>query len=285
MQALLFSTFLWAFSFSLIGVYLSGQVDSYFMVFFRALMAAVVFLPFLKTRITLSQAWKYLLLGSIQLGLMYVFMFQAYLYLTVTEFLLFTVFTPIYVTLIYDLLQQRLPRKGYLLSAILAVIGAAIIRYENLSSDFWIGFFLVQAANICMAIGQVGYKFLMEKEPIPQRTAMAWFYLGATFIGLCAFLSLGNLTKLPTTTLQWGILIWLGAGASGLGYFIWNYGATQVDAGTLAVMNNVLIPAGLLVNWLIWQQTPNLLQFFIGSIVIILALVIHRYVMKQNTVV
>jgi drug/metabolite transporter (DMT)-like permease len=34
------------------------------------------------------------------------------------------------------------------------------------------------------------------------------------------------------------ILVWLGVVASGLGYFMWNYGATQVDAGTLGIMNN-----------------------------------------------
>ena len=58
----------------------------------------------------------------------------------------------------------------------------------------------------------------------------------------------GNPQQLPTTNLQWGVLIWLGVVASGLGYFMWNYGATQVDAGTLGIMNNMHVPAGLLVN-------------------------------------
>ena len=40
-------TFLWAFSFSLIGVYLAGQVDAYFSVLTRVALAAVVFLPYL----------------------------------------------------------------------------------------------------------------------------------------------------------------------------------------------------------------------------------------------
>ncbi len=53
---------------------------------------------------------------------------------------------------------------------------------------------------------------------------------------------------MPQTTLQWGILVFLGVVASGIGYFMWNYGATQVDAGTLGIMNNMHVPAGLLVN-------------------------------------
>ena len=35
-----------------------------------------------------------MLVGAMQLGIMYLLAFRAYLYLTVSEFLLFTVFTP-----------------------------------------------------------------------------------------------------------------------------------------------------------------------------------------------
>ena len=62
---------------------------------------------------------------------------------------------------------------------------------------------------------------------------------------------------MPQTTLQWGILVFLGVVASGIGYFMWNYGATQVDAGTLGIMNNMHVPAGLLVNLAIWHQQPH----------------------------
>lgn len=167
MLLLVITTILWAFSFSLIGEYLAGQVDSWFSVLMRVGLAALVFLPFLRWR---NIPWRVILLymavGSIQLGIMYLFSFRAYLYLTVPEFLLFTVMTPLYVTLIYDLLRRQRLRWGYALSALLAVLGAAIIRYDQLSEHFWWGLALVQAANICFAIGQVGYKRLMEVHPI-----------------------------------------------------------------------------------------------------------------------
>ena len=41
-------TVLWAFSFSLIGEFLAGSVDSYFAVLTRIVLATLVFLPFLK---------------------------------------------------------------------------------------------------------------------------------------------------------------------------------------------------------------------------------------------
>lgn len=277
MPLLIITTVLWAFSFSLIGEYLAGHVDSYFSALVRVGLAALVFLPFLRIA---GQKFRvlalYMLVGALQLGIMYIFSFRAYLYLTVPEFLLFTIFTPLYVTLIYDLLSGRKLRWGYALSALLAVIGAAIIRYDKLSDHFLFGLLLVQLANLCFAIGMVGYKRLMELHPIPQHTAFSWFYLGAFLVTVIAWFMMGNSQHLPATSLQWGVLVWLGVVASGLGYFMWNYGATQVDAGTLGIMNNVHIPAGLLVNFAIWQEQPDWPAFIVGGAVILASLWVHR---------
>jgi carboxylate/amino acid/amine transporter len=237
-----------------------------------------VFLPFLRWRgYRASTILMYMAVGALQLGIMYLISFQAYLYLSVQEFLLFTVMTPLYVTLVYDLLTGRGVRWGYALSAMLAVGGAAIIRYDKVSDHFWFGLMLVQLANLIFAIGMVGYKRLQEIRPVPQHTAFSWFYLGAAMIAVVAWFMWGNPQKLPTTSLQWGILIWLGVVASGLGYFMWNYGATQVDAGTLGIMNNMHVPAGLLVNLAIWQQQPHWPSFIIGAAVIFASLLVHRH--------
>lgn len=67
-------TLLWAFSFSLIGEYLAGSVDSYFSVFTRVLLASLLFLPFLKFSVlTGLQKLTLAALGALQLGVMYIF--------------------------------------------------------------------------------------------------------------------------------------------------------------------------------------------------------------------
>ena len=76
---------------------------------------------------------------------------------------------------------------------------------------------------------------------------------------------------MPSSTLQWGILLWLGVVASGLGYLGWNIASKQVNTGQLATMNNALIPAGILVNVLFWQQTTDYSRLLIGGTVIIFA--------------
>ncbi|EJL6397820.1 DMT family transporter [Vibrio navarrensis] len=277
-------TLLWAFSFSLIGVYLAGQVDSWFSVLMRVALASVVFLPFLKFKgISKALIGKLMLVGAFQLGLMYCFYYQSFLLLSVPEVLLFTVFTPIYVTLIYDLLKGRFS-PWYLLTALIAVAGATLIKFSTINENFLLGFLVVQGANLCFAIGQVGYKFIMEKESLdlPQHTVFGYFYLGALCVALVAFALLGNVNKLPTTDVQWGILIYLGLIASGLGYFAWNKGATMVNAGALAVMNNALVPAGLIVNIVIWNRDVDLLRLAVGGGVILLSLWINERWVKTK---
>lgn len=284
MGYLSFVTLLWAFSFSLIGVYLAGQVDAWFSVVTRVALAALVFLPFLRLKgVPKPLMLKLMAIGGIQLGLMYCFYYQSFLYLSVPEVLLFTVFTPVYVTLTYDLLNRRFS-PWYLMTAALAVLGAVVIKFASVNPDFMLGFLVVQGANLCFAIGQVGYKVVMERAGIdvPQRTVFGLFYLGALCVALPAFLLLGNTEKLPTTHLQWGILVYLGTVASGLGYFLWNKGATLVNAGALAVMNNALVPAGILVNVLIWNRDADLVTLTFGGAVILASLWLNETWVKKK---
>jgi carboxylate/amino acid/amine transporter len=277
-------TLLWAFSFSLIGVYLAGQVDSWFSVLIRVALASLLFLPFLKFKqVPKKLAAQLMSIGGIQLGLMYCFYYQSFLLLSVPEVLLFTVFTPIYVTLIYDLLRGHFS-PWYLVTAVIAVAGAVFIKQTSINEHFLTGFMVVQAANLCFAIGQVGYKRVMERSPvsIPQHSVFGFFYLGALVVATIAFILFGNLNKLPTTSLQWGVLIYLGLIASGLGYFAWNRGACQVNAGALAIMNNALVPAGLVVNIIIWNRDVDVPRLLVGGAIILFSLWFNETWIKQK---
>src|SRR5690606_9080405 len=157
----------------------------------------------------------------------------------------------------------------------IAVLGAAIIRYDGISDSYIRGFLLLQLANMTFAAGQIGYAHLVRHYQVDVRQqwhGFGFFFIGALLVAAPAWLLLGDTQRLPHTALQWGVLSWLGLAASGLGFFFWNRGATQVDAGTLGIMNNALIPAGLLVNLLIWNQQADLLRLGLGGAVIGLSL-------------
>jgi carboxylate/amino acid/amine transporter len=283
MRYLLAVTLLWAFSFSLIGVYLAGQVDAWFSVLMRIALATLVFLPFLKmTQTPKLLAIKLMLIGAIQLGVMYSFYYHSFLYLSVPEVLLFTVMTPLYITLLNDAIERHFNPR-FFLAAIIAVGGAVAIRYESINSDFLIGLLLVQAANICFATGQVTYKRLMNNSTLDHKTVFGWFFIGALIVAIICYILFGNTDMLPSTPTQWGVLIYLGIIASGLGYFGWNKGATLVNVGSLAVMNNLLIPAGIVVNVLVWNRDADILRLSIGAGIILAALLLNQIATESNS--
>ncbi|SFL97491.1 carboxylate/amino acid/amine transporter [Marinobacter zhejiangensis] len=285
MVLLVLVTILWAFSFSLIGEFLAGQVDSDFAVLSRVLLGGLVFLPFLRWRgVPLGLKAGTVAVGALQFGITYLCLYRSFSYLTVPEVLLFTIFTPLYITLIDDAFKRHFTPVA-LLAAAVATLGAGIIRYDGLSQDFVVGFLLLQLANITFAAGQVGYKHLMRHYAghTAARRTFGYFFLGALLVALPSFLVFGNAERLPVTPIQWGVLAWLGLVASGLGFFLWNRGACQVDAGTLAVMNNALVPAGLLVNLLIWNRDADLVRLAVGGGVIALSLWLNaRYRTRPN---
>ncbi|CRQ49764.1 carboxylate/amino acid/amine transporter [Pseudomonas aeruginosa] len=272
MRYLLFVTVLWAFSFNLIGEYLAGQVDSYFAVLTRVL------LPLTRWRgVEPRFVGGVMLVGALQFGITYVCLYLSFNVLTVPEVLLFTVLTPVHVALFDDLLNRRF-NFWALAAALVAVLGAAIIRYDGITGEFLQGFLLLQLANATFAAGQVLYKRLVRKYPseLPQRQRFGYFFVGALLVALPAWLLFGDPQRLPAGELQWGVLVWMGLLATALGQFWWNKGATEVDAGTLAVMNNLHVPVGLLLNLLIWNQHADLPRLALGGAVIVASLWVNR---------
>lgn len=286
MPYLLFVTVLWAFSFSLIGEYLAGQVDSYFAVLTRVLLAGAVFLPLTRWRgVAPRFIGGVMLVGALQFGITYVCLYQSFRVLTVPEVLLFTVLTPLHVALIDDALNRRF-NPWALLAAAVAVLGAAIIRYDGVSGDFIEGFLLLQLANATFAAGQVLYKHLVARYPsdIPQYRRFGYFFVGALLVALPGWALLGNPAKLPTTEVQWLVLLFMGLLATALGQFWWNKGATLVDGGTLAVMNNLHVPVGLLINLLIWNEHADLARLALGGGVIVASLWVNRLGLARRAV-
>lgn len=286
MRYLVGVTMVWAFSFSLIGVYLSGHVDAWFSVLMRIGIATALFLPFLRLgKVKTETIRALILIGAVQLGLMYCFYFNAFRFITVPEVLLFSVITPIYITILNDVVSKQFHVK-HLFTAFIAVLGAAYIQYTSINSQVLFGFLITQGANLCFAVGQVAYKHLLKLTPqlkhIPKHHIFGLFFIGAFIVALLAFIIFGSSEKTPTTSIQWGILVYLGAIASGVGYFFWNKGVLMVNTGALAIMNNALIPIGLIVNLLIWNKEADVKRIIIGGGIIFASLAFNQYSNRVN---
>ena len=278
MRYLIAITVLWAFSFSLIGQYLAGQVDSDLAVLVRVGIAVAVFLPITRWRnLPFKLVGGFWIAGALQFGITYLCLYRSFNVLTVPEVLLFTVLTPMYVTLLDDALARRFNRWA-LIAALVAVTGGIIIRFRPLDGEYLMGFILLQISNAAFAAGQVLCRRLLLTYPTrePLHRFFGHFFLGALVLALPSFLLFGDMSRLPQTSMQWAVLGWMGLFATALGMYWWTKGSTLVDAGVLAIMNELHVPAGLLVNVLIWNRETDLKRLAGGAAVICLSFWLNR---------
>ncbi|PIE05374.1 MAG: EamA family transporter [Sorangium cellulosum] len=203
-----------------------------------------------------------------QYGLMYVLYIAAFQHLAAHEVALFTVTTPLFVVVLDDISERRF-RPLFVLVSLLAVAGAALIAASAVNPHQALtGFALVQAANFCFALGQVGYR--RSSTTKSHHTTFALLYLGAA-----AVTGLSTLIRMPTISLsstQVWTLLYLGLIPSGIGFFLWNVGATKTNAGVLGVFNNVKVPLAVAVSLLVFGESTDLLRLGVGGGLIVAAL-------------
>jgi drug/metabolite transporter (DMT)-like permease len=80
---------------------------------------------------------------------------------------------------------------------------------------------------------------------------------------------------------QWKSIVYLGIVASGLGFFLWNKGATKVNPGTLAAFNNAVVPLAVISSLFVFGEIESLvindlLRIILGGSLILGAVVISK---------
>lgn len=275
---LLLVSILWAFSFGIIKDNLIS-IDSNFISFARLFISFIVFLPFIKIK-NLGQKliFQLLIIGSIQYGIMYLTYIFAFQFLKAYEVVLFTVFTPIYVVIINDIFKKKIHLKFYI-TAMLSLIGSGIVVWQEITSvNLVFGFLLMQISNFAFAFGQVFYKKVMINKPnIKDQHIFAILYFGGFVVAFVFSIFTTNYSIITLTNNEITSLLYLGIIASGVGFFLWNYGAKITNIGTLAVFNNLKIPLGVLVSVLFFSEIVNIWNLIIGGLLVSIALLINEY--------
>lgn len=280
---LLIVSILWAFSFGLIKGNLFS-VDSNFVSFIRLLISFVVFLPFLRIKnLNNRLIIQLLFIGAIQYGIMYISYIYAFQFLKAYEIVLFTIFTPIYVVLINDVLNSKIHKNLYF-TAILSLVGSGIVVWQEISSPSLIsGFLLMQISNFSFAFGQVYYKKTIQiKSDLKDKNIFGILYFGGFLTAFAFSLFTTEYSQISLNKTEILTLLYLGIIPSGIGFFLWNYGAKLTNIGSLAIFNNLKIPLGISVSILFFEETANFWNLFIGGLLVTIALVINEYQIKKD---
>jgi drug/metabolite transporter (DMT)-like permease len=265
MLILLIVSLIWAFSFGLVKR-LTG-LDATAVATVRLAIAFLVFLPFFRPRRLGGGAMLRLAaVGALQFGIMYLLYLRSYAYLKAYEVALFTITTPLFVAVI-DAAVERRWRNRYAGAALLSVAGAAVVVWRSIGdTGIMTGFLLVQLSNLCFAGGQVAWR--KEKARLPAGTTDASVFAlpfgGALLLTAAASLAQTHWAAFAPSPAQWLILAYLGAVASGVCFFLWNYGAARVNPGILAAFNNAKIPLGIAASILVFGETADLGRLILG---------------------
>ena len=276
-------SFIWAFSFGLIGSTLSG-VDPFFVATVRLGCATLLFLPFFRPKLIWGRnSFRLFTYGAIQFGLMYVCYMKSYQYLPSHLVALFSIMTPVYVVLINDF-RKRQFSYSHLLAAALSVCGAATIRAKGMpSGDIWLGFILMQIAGLSFAFGQIAYRDWKQSHVSINHTAVFSMltFGGTVFAGASSFF-LADQGLLAINAGQWQSIFYLGFFASGLGFFLWNKGAVICNPGTLAAFNNAVVPLAVFFSLFIFGEVGalsagDLSRLAIGGLLVASAVYVASY--------
>lgn len=276
MIELLVVSLLWGFSFGLIK---NTGIDPNILAATRLAVAALIFFPWLRrNQLPLQLKLRLLSTGAVQFGLMYLAYNASFAYLQSYEVALFTILTPVYIILLDNLLERKVV-KLYYLAVGLAVLGAALIQAAGAMKNIVLtGFILVQISNLCFAFGQVDYKRVMARNPeFNNLNVFALLFLGGVLISLASVAVFNSWEKFLLSGTQLVTILYLGAVASGLGFFLWNRGARKVNNGTLAVFNNLKIPLAVLVSTIIFGERPESGRLAVGLLLLLVSLAITEY--------
>lgn len=278
MMWLFFVSLMWAFSFGLIKGRLAG-LDPFAVTVIRLALSSLVFLPLWRPR---ALRWKLcvslMAIGAVQYGLMYVTYIAAFKHLAAHQVAVFTIFTPLYMAILLELTRKTFSLR-LLVAALLAVAGSWIITGRAVAwSELRLGFLLIQVSNICFGAGQLAYRYVMARGPkdVPESRIFFWLFLGGALLALLPACWTGGLLHLDMDAGQMWTLLYLGLLPSGLGFFLWNYGARRVGAGFLAVMNNLKIPLAVACSLLFFGEQAGLVALATGGALLAFSLYLVR---------
>lgn len=277
MLYLIIATVCFSLSFGLIKDQLS-ILPAEFVVFCRLFIATLIFLPFLK-KFNLKTHLTAMLIGVFQFGIMYLTFIKAFKYLQGNEVALLTTTTPVFVAIWSCFFGEKF-KPIYILCILMSIIGAGIIVWNNLEFDMIVkGIILMEICNCSFALGQVLWKKYIGNET---SNLMASAYFGAVLLILpCVIFSI-DFSNLIITKPQILSLLYLAIIPTGIGFWLWNKGAKMVKYSTLAVINNLKIPFGVLFSILIFHEKIDIINFIIGSMIIVFAIyILNYYTQKQ----
>ncbi len=138
---------------------------------------------------------------------------------------------PLLIVLLSGLLPGESLRRGHVIGAVLAFVGAALIVASGIgfTKAAWAGY---AAALIC-AFTWSGYSILLRRYPQAPTASVVVFCAGGAALSLLTHL-LFESPAWPASNLGWLAILLLGAGPVGAAFYLWDIGVKNGNIQMLA---------------------------------------------------
>ncbi|MFK4205153.1 DMT family transporter [Acinetobacter junii] len=260
-----------AFLFSIMGIcirYASQTVDNYTIVFFRNFVGLMLFLPLIMKQgtsfVKTEKLWMHTWRSLVGLAAMYGF-FYAIAHLKLSNAMVFTYSSPIFIPLIAWLFLKERITKAMLMAAALGFLGVFCVAKPDQGLWNWVSA-IGLASSLLASMAFVTVRALTKTEP-PERIVFYFCLIGSVLSAIPMFW-----VWRPYALKELFFLIAAGILANVSQIFM-SHAYRLAPAGQIAPVNYMAIIFAGIWGFFLWQETPDFYSLF-GFGLILLAIIL-----------
>jgi drug/metabolite transporter (DMT)-like permease len=168
--------------------------------------------------------------------------------------------------------------KGKLIGVALAVCGAAIVavgRGAALQHETTLGNLMEFAASGAWSLYTVWGRPLVQRYGAVRTTALGMLWGLGLFVPVAFGVHGGIVAPMNITANQWLQIAYLGVVTSGVGWALWYVLLRRMEAGRLAVFNNLQPVMTVVLAWIALGELPPT-EFWIGGSIAVVGVIITQ---------
>lgn len=269
-----------ALLFSVMGIcirYASHTVDNYTIVFFRNIVGLILFIPFIFKQgfgfVKTEKLWMHTWRSLIGLAAMYGF-FYAIAHLKLSNAMVFTYSSPIFIPLIAWLFLKERITAAMLCAAALGLIGVIFVAKPDQGLLNWMAV-IGMASSLFAALAFVTVRALTRTEP-PERIVF-YFCLIGSFLSVIPMFWVWR----PYHLKELFFLISAGILANTSQIFM-SHAYRLAPAGQIAPVNYMAIIFAGIWGFFLWQEIPDIYSLIGFAFILVAILLCSPFIQKQK---
>lgn len=269
-----------ALLFSVMGIcirYASHTVDNYTIVFFRNIVGLILFVPFIFKQgfgfVKTEKLWMHTWRSLIGLAAMYGF-FYAIAHLKLSNAMVFTYSSPIFIPLIAWLFLKERITAAMLCAAALGLIGVIFVAKPDQGLLNWIAV-IGMGSSLFAALAFVTVRALTRTEP-PERIVF-YFCLIGSFLSVIPMFWVWR----PYHLKELFFLISAGILANTSQIFM-SHAYRLAPAGQIAPVNYMAIIFAGIWGFFLWQEIPDIYSLIGFAFILVAILLCSPFIQKQK---